>query len=140
MIKKKVVIKYKNGDIIKGWVEEFKPGKDYFMLYPLYEFSKEKTLLIKYDMLKAVFFVKDFIGDKDYQKVRTFDVKVKITPSQRKIIVDFEDGENLYGTCLSFGKYKKGFFLYPVDKKDNNNRIFVFHTAVEKIHLMKIEL
>jgi len=140
MLKKKVVAKYQNGEIIKGWVEDFRPDRDTFILYPLIEYSEEETLEIKFDSLKAVFFVKEFIGDKNYKKVRTFDVYLKITPSQRKLIVNFKDGEHLYGTSHSYGRYKVGFFVYPVDPKDNSDRLFVVHSAVESVRLMKIEI
>ena len=140
MLKKKVVVKYQNGNIIKGWVEDFRSDRDTFILHPLVEFSQEERLKINFDSLKAVFFVKDFMGDKDYKKVRTFDVDLKITPSQRKLIVIFKDGENLYGTSHSYGRYKIGFFIYPVDPKDNNDRIFLIHSAVESVRLMKIEI
>jgi len=140
MLKKKAVAKYQNREIIKGWVEDFRPDRDTFILYPLIDYSEEETLEIKFDSLKAVFFVKDFIGDKNYKKVRTFDVDLKITPSQRKLIVNFIDGEKLYGTSHSYGRYKVGFFVYPVDQKDNSDRIFVVHSAVESVRLMKIEI
>jgi len=140
MLKKKVVVKYQNGEIIKGWVEEFQLDRNYFILYPLIEYCQEERVEINFDSLKAVFFVKDFIGDKNYKKVRTFNVDLKITPSQRKLIVIFKDGENLYGTSHDYGKYKVGFFVYPIDPKDNSDRICVVHSAVESIRLMKIEI
>ena len=140
MLKKKAVVKYQNGDIIKGWVEEFKPERESFILFPLIEYSEEERIEIKFSPLKAVFFVKDFIGNKDYKKVRTFDVDIKITPSQRKLIVNFKDGEHLYGTSHSYGRYKVGFFMYPIDPKDNSERIFVVHSAADSISLMKIEI
>jgi len=95
---------------------------------------------INFDSLKAVFFVKDFIGNKDYKKVRTFNVDFKITPSQRKLIVNFLDGEHLYGTSHTYGRYEIGFFVYPIDPKDNSGRIFVVRKAIESIRLMKIEI
>ncbi|GAG64567.1 unnamed protein product [marine sediment metagenome] len=140
MLKKKVVVKYQNGEIIKGWVEDFRPDRDTFILFPLIEYSEEERLEIKFDSLKSVFFVKDFIGDKNYKKVRTFDVYLTITPSQRKLIVNFIDGEHLYGTSHGYGRYKVGFFVYPVDSKDNSDRIFIVHAAVESVRLMKIEI
>ena len=140
MLKKKAVVKYRNGEIIKGWVEEFRPDRDFFILYPLIEYSKEDSLEIDFSSLKAVFFVKNFIGNKDYKKVRTFNVASKITPSQRKLIVNFKNGEHLYGTSHSYGRYKVGFFVFPIDPKDNNERIFVVRKAIENIHLMKIEI
>ena len=140
MLKKKAIVKYQNGEVIKGWIEDFRPDRDTFILFPLIEYSEEESLEIKFSSLKAVFFVKDFIGDKDHKKVRTFNVDLKITPSQRKLIVNFKDGEHLYGTSHSYGRYKVGFFMYPVDPKDNSERIFVINSAVESVRLMKIEI
>ena len=140
MHKKKAVVKYQNGEIIKGWVEDFRLDRESFILFPLIEYSEEKRMEINFNSLKAVFFVKDFIGDKNYKKVRTFNVDLKITPSQRKLIVNFEDGEHLYGTSHNYGRYKIGFFMYPVDPKDNSERIFVVHSAVLSVRLMKIEI
>ena len=140
MLKKKTVVKYQDGEIIKGWIEEFKPERESFILFPLIEFSEEERTEIKFSSLKAVFFVKDFTGDKDYKKVRTFNVDLKITPSQRKLIVNFLDGEHLYGTSHSYGRYKVGFFVYPIDPKDNSERIFVIHKSIESVRLMKIEI
>jgi hypothetical protein len=140
MLKKKAVIKYQNGEIIKGWVEDFKPDRQSFILFPLIEYSEEERMEINFNSLKAVYFVKDFIGNKDYKKVRTFNVERKITPSQRKLIVNFKDGEHLYGTSHSYGRYKVGFFVYPIDLKDNSDRIFVVHKAIESVRLMKLEI
>ena len=140
MHKKKAVVKYQNEEIIKGWIEDFRLDRESFILFPLIEYSEEERMEINFNSLKAVFFVKDFIGDKNYKKVRTFNVDLLITPSQRKLIVNFVDGEHLYGTSHSYGRYKVGFFMYPVDPKDNSERIFVVHSAVESVRLMKIEI
>lgn len=140
MHKKKAVVKYKDGKILKGWIEDFRLDRETFMLFPLIEYSEKDRMEINFNSLKAVFFVKDFLGDKNYKKVRTFNVDLKITPSQRKLIVNFEDGEHLYGTSHNYGRYKVGFFMYPVDPKDNSERIFIVHSAVESVRLMKIEI
>ena len=140
MRKRKIVAKYQNGEIIKGWIADFRPDRETFILHPLIEYSEEERLDINFDSLKAVFFVKDFAGNKNYKKVRKFDVKTKVTPGQRKLIVKFKDGENLYGTSHSYGRYKIGFFVYPIDPKDNNERIFIIHSAVESLRLIKIEI
>lgn len=132
----KIVVKFQNGEIIKGWTTDFNVNKDSFYLRPLEEYGN-KPLEITISSLKAIFFVKDFIGNKDYKKVRTFEGQPTITPSQRKIIVNFEDGEHLYGTCHSFNKNRKGVFVYPIDPEDNNERIFAVHSAIESIHLAK---
>ncbi len=129
----KLVVKYKDGRIIKGWVENFKPDRDIFILQPLKEYSDEERLEIKLSELKAIFFVKDFIGNRYYRKVRTFENYPASTPTQRHIIVHFKDGEKLYGTSYSYNPVKSGFFVYPVDPLDNNIRIFVLKDATERV-------
>ena len=115
MLKKKVVVKYQNGEIIKGWVEDFRPDRESFTLFPLFEYSQEERIEIEFSSLKAVFFVKDFTGNKDYKKVRTFEGQPKGISSQRKIVIIFKDGENFYGTTHSYNPERKGFFVYPID-------------------------
>ncbi len=140
MHKKKVVIKYQNGEIIKGWVEDFRLDRESFILFPLIEYSQEERMEINFNALKAVFFVKDFLGDKNYKKIKTLNVDFKITPSQRKLIVNFVNGEHLYGTSHNYGRHKVGFFMYPIDPKDNSERIFVVNSAVKSVRLKKIEI
>ncbi|NVM47084.1 MAG: hypothetical protein HWN79_19480, partial [Candidatus Lokiarchaeota archaeon] len=112
MMSNKIVVKFKDGKIVKGWSTDFGPNKEIFHLHSLEEYGKE-ILEIEISSLKAVFFVKDYLGDKNYKKVRTFNIDLKITPSQRKLIVNFVDGEHLYGTSHDYGRYKIGFFIYP---------------------------
>jgi hypothetical protein len=129
----KVVLKDKNGTIIKGWVDNFNPNREIFFLHPLKEYSDKEKLNITLQNLKAIFFVKDFIGNKDYQKVRSFENFNFSTPSQRPVIVYFHDGEKIFGTTYSYNPTKTGFFVYPVDREDNSIRIFAINSAVEKV-------
>jgi hypothetical protein len=132
----KIVVKFKDGNIIKGWSTDFGPNKEIFHLHPQEEYGKD-VLEITVSSLKAIFFVKDFQGNKDYKKVRTFEGQPKGIPSQRKIIVIFKDGENFYGTCHSYEPERKGFFVYPIDPKDNNDRVFVASPAINSVKLQK---
>ena len=136
MIANKIVVKYKDGKIVKGWSTDFGPNKEIFHLHPLEEDSKD-ILEIKISLLKAVFFVKDYEGNKDYEKVRTFEGSPKGPPTERKIIIIFKDGENFYGTTHSYNPERKGFYVYPIDPKDNNDRVFVINPAVISVKLQK---
>jgi len=142
MFGKKVVVKFKDGKILKGWTEDISPNKETFHLYKAEEFRKkgEKDIIeIKLSSLKVVFFVKNHKGNKDYQKVRTFEGQPKITPSQRKIIVTCKDGEKIYGTTLGYNLNRKGFFIYPIDPKDNNERIFIIQESVKSVELLEFD-
>jgi len=136
MIKNKLVVKFKDGEIKKGWSTDFKPNADTFHLHSI-EGDNNKILEVELSSLKAVFFVKDFAGDKNYKKVRTFKGQPIGTPSERRIIVIFRDGENFYGTTHSYNPERKGFFAYPIDPKDNNDRVFIVAPAIESVKLQR---
>jgi hypothetical protein len=122
--------------VVENQVSNSRPDKEIFHLHPQEEYGKD-ILEVNISSLKAIFFVKDFQGNKDYKKVRTFEGQPKGVPSQRKIIVIFKDGENFYGTCHSYDPERKGFFVYPIDPKDNNDRVFVVTPAVNSVKLQK---
>ena len=136
MIANKIVVKFKDGKIVKGWTTDFGLNKEIFHLHPLEEYGKN-ILEIETTSLKAVFFVKDYKGNTNYKKVRTFGNSTKGIPSQRKMIIIFKDGENFYGTAHSYNPERKGFFVYPIDPKDNNHRVFVVNPAVNSVKLQK---
>jgi len=138
MISNKIVVKFKDGKIIKGWSTNFGPNKTIFHLHPLEEYGKE-VLEIEVASLKAIFFVKDYKGDKKYQKVRTFNGQNEQFSGQRKIVIIFKDGENFYGTTHSYNPERKGFFVYPIDPKDNNDRVFVVNPAINSVKLQKFK-
>jgi small nuclear ribonucleoprotein (snRNP)-like protein len=129
----KVVIKYQDGTIIKGWLNNFNPNREVFFVNPLKEYSDKDKLDINMQNLKAIYFVKDFVGDKNYQKVRNFEYYNIDIPSQRRIVVHFKDGEDIYGTSYSYNPTKIGFFVYPIGPMDNNIRIFAINSSIEKV-------
>lgn len=135
MSRHKVVIRYNDGRMIKGWIDNFNPNREVFFIHPLKEYSEHEKLDIRITDtdLKAIFFVKDFIGNPEYQKVRTFEGYDWHIPSQHRIIVHFKDGEKLYGSSYTYNPTKTGFFVYPIDRKDNNIRIFAINSAIEKV-------
>ena len=72
MFGKKVVIKFKDGRIIKGWTANFAPNKEIFHLYKDEEFGekdKKDVVEVKLSSLKVVFFVKEHKGNKDYKLI-----------------------------------------------------------------------
>ena len=56
----KVVLHFLNGTIMKGTTGDFFPNKTQFHLTDV----EGKTEAINVDQLKAIFFVKDLVGDK----------------------------------------------------------------------------
>lgn len=128
----KLVAHYKDGRVFKGFTRDFVPTKPLFHLASMAnpEFVKE----IVVDELKALFFVKDFIGDPMYNPKQSFE-EVPHTPGKR-LKVEFTDGEVMLGTTQAFHRDRVGFFLYPADPDCNIVRAFVVNSAVEKVELI----
>ena len=82
--------------------------------------------------LKAVFFVKDFVGNKNHERFQGFPPN-KEGAYGKKTVVKCKDGETLYGFTESYAPNRTGFFLFPCDPGSNNIKIFVVQTFVAKV-------
>jgi hypothetical protein len=129
----KVVARYIDGRVVKGLSQDFFPNKDLFHVYPAGKSSGEAAEILLKE-LKAVFFVRDFVGDFQYNERKEYIEGDK--PSGRKIEVTFKDGEVLVGTTLGYDPSRPGFFLFPADPKSNNVRVFAVTTAVKKVRFL----
>ena len=129
----KVVARYNDGRTVKGLSQDFFQNKDRFHVSPADKPSGE-TVEILLKELKAVFFVRDFAGDAQYNERKEYVQGDK--PSGRKIEVTFKDGEVLVGTTLGYDPNRPGFFLFPADPKTNNIRVFAVTTAVRKVRYL----
>jgi hypothetical protein len=129
----KVVARYIDGRVSKGLSQDFFPNKDRFHIYPADKASSE-TIEIFLKELKAVFFVRDFVGNFQYDERKEYVEGDK--PSGRKIEVTFKDGEVLVGTTLGYDPSRPGFFLFPADPKSNNVRVFAVTTSVKKVRFL----
>ena len=81
--------------------------------------------------LKAIFFVKDFVGNPAYNEMPGGD-----GPKHgRKVVVTFTDGEELSGATEAYNAQKLGFFMFPVGKDGNNLRVFVVNRNVRQVKI-----
>jgi hypothetical protein len=129
----KVVARYIDGRIIKGLCQDFSPDKDRFHVYPADKSSAE-GVEISFRLLKAIFFVRDFVGDPQYNERKEYIQGEK--PSGRKIEVTFKDGEALVGSTMAYNPSRPGFFLFPADPKSNNIRVFAVTAAVRNVRYL----
>ena len=129
----KVVARYFDGRVVKGLSQDFFPNKDRFHVYPADKSSGEAAEILLKE-LKAVFFVRDFVGNFQYDERKEYVEGDK--PSGRKIEVTFKDGEVLVGTTLGYDPSRPGFFLFPADPKSNNVRVFAVTTAVKGVRFV----
>ena len=129
----KVVARYINGRRVKGFSQDFFPNKERFHVYPAANPSGEAVEVLLKE-LKAIFFVKDFVGNYLHNERKEYIQGEK--PSGRKVEVAFRDGEVLVGTTLGYDPSRPGFFLFPADPKCNNIRVFAVSTAVKKVSFL----
>ena len=126
----KVVVRFRDGRVIKGFTQDFFPHKDCFHLFPA-DKSSGLPAEVSVKELKAVFMVRDFVGSSRYDERKKYLKEEK--PSGLKIEVTFVDGEILVGSTLGYDPKRPGFFVFPADPDSNNIRIFVVSSEVANV-------
>lgn len=130
MIQNKIVVRYQDGSLMKGTTNDFFPNKDTFHIIPANALPGSKSLEVRVPALKAVFFVKNFDGNREYNDNKEFDSNKPVVG--RKIKVVFTDGELLIGTTHGYQPNRPGFFIVPADSQSNIERCFVVMSAVRE--------
>lgn len=130
----KIVVRFMNGEVLKGYTNNFFPNKPVFKVTPLNAHNPSETKTVDIKDLKALFFVRDFDGNPSYNEEKSFSPD-KQHPG-RKIEITFHDNETLIGTTFGYDPNRPGFFLHQADSKSNNERIFAVSAAVKKIRYL----
>ena len=128
--------------MVKGYVKEFSPTKDEVTIK---EHDSENIRTVHLDELKAIFFVRFFIGDQNYHEKKVYGLS---RPKGKRVFIKFSDGESLvvflegdvpwkHGFFLSkMESNLKGFFLIPVDLESNNEKVFVITSSVKDVTIV----
>jgi uncharacterized protein DUF6982 len=125
----KVVAHFKDGKTQRGYTQDFQPEGELFHLLPSEGGGIPTT--IRLDDLKALFYVKDY-GAARRQVDRTKRFGVAAPPGQ-KTVVEFKDGEKLWGFTEEYSANSRGFYFIPADPQENNTRIFIVNSSVKQI-------
>lgn len=128
----KIVVRYVDGDLMKGFTHDFHPSRAQFSLWPAINAAPSERVVVPMSRLKAVFFVRDFSGNPGYRERKTFSVRNQ----GRRIEVTFADTEVILGTTLNYRADGLGFFVAPADPAANNSRIFVVASAVKRVRFL----
>lgn len=124
----RVVVHTLEGRIIKGMTNDFRPEMPHFHVLP--GEGGGIPVRVPLESIKGVFYVKDFLGNRDYDPPPGFG---HAPDRGRRCIVTFHDGEVIFGTTPDYDVTSPGFTLYPSDPADNNVKIFVGTRAVLKV-------
>jgi hypothetical protein len=130
MERAKVVIQYVAGNLIKGFTQDFFPNRETFHVFPVDE-SPSSSIEVSMKDLKAIFLVRDFLGNPQYNEQKRFNETDG--PSRKKLEVVFMDGEVITGSALAYDRNRPGFFIVPADPKSNNMRVFVVSSAIKNV-------
>jgi len=126
----KVVARFRDGKIIKGFTRNFFANKDLFHVSPP-DNPYGEGRIIRMRELKAVFFVRDFGGNPEYRERRKY--TVDDSPFGRRVEITFCDGEVQVGATMGYSLERLGFFITPADPGSNNRKIFAISTAVDNV-------
>lgn len=130
----RVVVRYRDGRLLKGVTNDFLPTKDRFHVVAADAAAGARPVEILLADLKALFFVKDYTGHPEHVEAGNFDPSKPATG--RKIRVVFADGETLVGTTQGYQPGRPGFFVVPADAGSNNDRCFVVSAATKEVSLL----
>lgn len=122
----RVIAHYADGRLLRGTTLDFFPTRPTFHLTE----NNGDVHEVIVDDLKAVFFVKSFDGDPQRPERRGFFTRYT---QGKKILVEFADGETMFGYTLSYSARGIGFFMFPGDPDSNNSKVFVVHKATRRV-------
>jgi small nuclear ribonucleoprotein (snRNP)-like protein len=139
MDRQRVVLRFVDGRLIKGHLNEFSPKAESVLI----EEESGATQRFGMDVLKAIFFVRTFEGNKTRHEKKSFE---KENPPGKRVFVKFKDGESMVGYVEGEVPWEKGFFLepakgkgfflIPVDDESNNAKVFVIAQSVWEVTVM----
>lgn len=123
----RVVARFLDGLSLRGTTIDFSPLRRVFHLN-----DNGATHEIDLTKLKGLFFVRDFEGNAAYNEKKGFFAR----PNHgKKVMVEFKDGEVLFGYTLTYTSQGIGFFVFPGDPESNNEKVFVIHAATRSVRL-----
>ena len=128
-MRQKVVVRYRDGAVVKGTTGDFAPNRPSFTL-DREPPSPAGPVTVQVEDLKALFFVRSFEGNRDYREQK---LRLPEGTIGRRYLLTFTDGETMRGTALGANLSRYGFLLFPSDTGGNNKRIFVVHSAVREL-------
>jgi hypothetical protein len=124
-----VVAHYLDGRVVKGISLDVDPNRPVCHIRP----QGQSTMEVKLSDLKALFFVKDLVGNATRNDV------LELVPGDGRargsypIELEFADGERLLGLTVRYPPVRPFFFVLPADARSNNLRVLVNKAAVKRM-------
>jgi hypothetical protein len=124
-----VVAHYLDGRVVKGITMDVDLGR------PLCHIRTPAngTLEVKLAELKALFFVKDLVGNSTRDDILKLEASDDRARGAYPIELEFADGEHLVGLTVRYPPIRPFFFVLPADSRSNNVRVLVNRAAVKRM-------
>ncbi len=133
----KVVVRYPDNRLLKGYTFNFNPDSPFIDIFPAASGPEGEAIQVEANDLKAIFFVRDFEGNPSYNDRRFVPDGEWLTG--RKVEVTFTDGEVLLGTTMGYDPRRIGFFVFPIDPRSNNLRVFVVNRSTRSVRYVRLD-
>ena len=130
----KIVVRYRDGALLKGYTLDFHPSRGHFSLWPSINAKANERVIVPLTRLKALFFVKDFDGNPHHVESS----HATEPGAGRRIEVTFLDNEVFKGTTLNYRPEGTGFFVLPSDGSSNNLRVFVVNAGIRHVRFPQV--
>jgi hypothetical protein len=132
----KIVVRYADGKLVKGYTFDFAPGRRCFHVFTARDASSD-PIPIQLSELKAVFLVREFAGNAQYSERKSFADGAR--PPGRRIEITFKDGEVLVGSTRDAIESRPGLWFTPADPVSNNLGVYAVSEAVRRIRPLPAE-
>jgi len=128
MLANHVVARFRDGRVIKGTSLNVDPARPTFHVR-----TEHGPVEVKLNDLKALFFVKTAAGDPAHNEATEPTAGDPRLHGAFKLVVRFDDGEQIVGMANRYPPIGKFSFMLPIDPKSNNVRILVNRAATRSI-------
>ena len=125
----RVVARFLDGRLLKGYTRNFDPQKPVFELFEWGFADRVEPVHVKVRELKTLFFVRSFNGNATRSDRKEFEGPF----AGKRLSVEFLDGEVMVGTTFGYDAARDGFFFFPADSASNNQKVYVNEAAVKQI-------
>lgn len=124
-----VVARLIDGTVIKGISLDVDPNRPSFHVRT----GEQRVVEVKLTTLKALFFVKDLVGDAKREDSASLAEADERSHGIYPIDLEFIDGERLVGFTVRYPPIRPFFFVLPADVRSNNIRVLVNRAAVKRM-------
>ncbi len=129
-MEEKVVVHFKDGKTMRGTTQDFDPKAETFHLLPCEGGGMPSTVPMK--EMTALFYVKDYGGlRRSVDRSKQFPGAA--AGSGKRTVVEFKDGETVWGYTKNYSPEETGFFFTPSDPDENNTQMFIQNSSIKGI-------